>query len=244
MQRRPVAFGQRISEAVRPRQRRERNAYAVWELTLKCNLAYEEHCGSRAGKARDDELSTEEALDLVRQVAEKGIDEVTIEGGEAFLRKDWFTIARAITDAGMSCSMITGGIRGVARAFAAHERGRHRRRFRVGRRAPGYARRHSRSSGLLLVLLRGARPFPRGRPRDLHQHADQSALGVRAARPLRAPNQLGQTLDASSSRRTRCANTSSSSRATKWRVPSCSAKTTAPTILVRPSRFAGKGKSR
>jgi radical SAM protein with 4Fe4S-binding SPASM domain len=104
------------SEAVRPRQRRERNAYAVWELTLKCNLACE-HCGSRAGKARDNELSTEEALGLVRQLAETGIDEVTIEGGEAFLRKDWFTIARAITDAGMSCSMVTGGY-GVSRELA------------------------------------------------------------------------------------------------------------------------------
>jgi radical SAM protein with 4Fe4S-binding SPASM domain len=85
-----------------------RRAYAVWELTLKCNLACG-HCGSRAGDKRDDELSTDEALDLVRQLADLGITEVTIEGGEAFLRKDWLTIARAISAAGMSCTMVTGG---------------------------------------------------------------------------------------------------------------------------------------
>ena len=38
--------------------------YVVWELTLRCDLACK-HCGSRAGKAREDEMSTEEALGVV-----------------------------------------------------------------------------------------------------------------------------------------------------------------------------------
>ncbi len=96
--------------------RRSRAAYAVWELTLKCNLACG-HCGSRAGERREDELSTEEAMDLVRQLAELGITEVTIEGGEAFLRPDWLDIARAITAHGMACSMTTGGY-GMSRELA------------------------------------------------------------------------------------------------------------------------------
>lgn len=96
-----------------PQPRRSRTAYAVWELTLKCNLACS-HCGSRAGDAREDELSTGEALDLVRQLAELGITEVTIEGGEAFLRPDWLEIARAIVDHGMRCSMTSGGY-GISR---------------------------------------------------------------------------------------------------------------------------------
>jgi MoaA/NifB/PqqE/SkfB family radical SAM enzyme len=45
-------------------------AYVVWELTLRCDLACD-HCGSRAGKARPDELSTDEALDVVRQLADR-----------------------------------------------------------------------------------------------------------------------------------------------------------------------------
>ncbi|MEH1892797.1 MAG: nif11-class peptide radical SAM maturase 3 [Nostoc sp.] len=85
-----------------------RISYAVWEITLKCNLACQ-HCGSRAGHTRANELSTAEALDLVRQMAEVGITEVTIIGGEAFLRPDWLEIAQAITKAGMFCGMTTGG---------------------------------------------------------------------------------------------------------------------------------------
>ncbi|MDB9392870.1 radical SAM protein, partial [Microcystis aeruginosa] len=38
-----------------------------------------------------------------------GIKEVTLIGGEAFLRPDWLDIARAITDAGMICGVTTGG---------------------------------------------------------------------------------------------------------------------------------------
>jgi radical SAM protein with 4Fe4S-binding SPASM domain len=87
---------------------RPRRSYAVWEITLKCNLACS-HCGSRAGEARRNELTTAEALDAVRQLAEVGIDEVTLIGGEAFLRPDWLTIAKAISDSGMVCTMTTGG---------------------------------------------------------------------------------------------------------------------------------------
>ena len=85
-----------------------RISYAVWEITLKCNLACQ-HCGSRAGHTRTKELSTEEAVDLVIQLAEVGITEVTLIGGEAFLRPDWLEIAQAITQAGMLCGMTTGG---------------------------------------------------------------------------------------------------------------------------------------
>jgi nif11-class peptide radical SAM maturase 3 len=85
-----------------------RTSYAVWEITLKCNLACS-HCGSRAGRARTKELSTEEALDLVGQMERVGIKEVTLIGGEAFLRPDWLQIARAIDRAGMRCTMTTGG---------------------------------------------------------------------------------------------------------------------------------------
>ncbi len=81
--------------------------YCVWEITLACDLGCR-HCGSRAGKARDNELSTEQCLGVVQQLAEMGVREVTLIGGEAYLRDDWDVIARAITDAGMSCGMTTG----------------------------------------------------------------------------------------------------------------------------------------
>src|SRR5262245_41350930 len=93
-----------------------RAGYAVWELTLKCNLACS-HCGSRAGDARVQELAPAEAQDLIRQLAEAGITEVTIEGGEAFLRSDWLDIARGIVAHGMTCTMTTGAY-GMSRGIA------------------------------------------------------------------------------------------------------------------------------
>jgi len=81
--------------------------YLVWEITLACDLGCK-HCGSRAGKARENELSTEECLDLVAQFAESGIREITLIGGEAYLRDDWHIIAGAISDAGIRCGITTG----------------------------------------------------------------------------------------------------------------------------------------
>jgi radical SAM protein with 4Fe4S-binding SPASM domain len=97
----PLAAGVRSVDAVRP-------IYCVWELTLACDLACR-HCGSRAGKARPDELSTDECLDLVRQLAELGVKEVSLIGGEAYLRDDWVRVIEAIVAAGMVPNLTTGG---------------------------------------------------------------------------------------------------------------------------------------
>ena len=93
-----------------------RYTYAVWELTLQCNLACV-HCGSRAGRARQEELSTIEALNLIDQIRDAGITELTIIGGEAFLRTDWPVIVAGIRQAGLSCTLTTGGY-GISGAVA------------------------------------------------------------------------------------------------------------------------------
>jgi len=100
-----------------------RPIYAVWEVTLRCDLACR-HCSSRAGRARDDELSPAEALDVVAQLADLGVDEVTLIGGEAYLRDDWLDLVSAIRRRGMRCTMVTGG-RGLSahRAHQAREAG-------------------------------------------------------------------------------------------------------------------------
>lgn len=85
-----------------------RPVHAVWEITLACDLKCH-HCGSRAGKKRDDELTTEECLDVVAQLAELGVREVTLIGGEAYMRKDWLEIIRAIKAHGMSPTIQSGG---------------------------------------------------------------------------------------------------------------------------------------
>jgi radical SAM protein with 4Fe4S-binding SPASM domain len=97
-----------LAAEAREIDRTSRPRYAVWELTLRCDLACR-HCGSRAGRARPDELGTDEALDLVRQLAAMGTREVTLIGGEAYLHDGWFEVAQAITRAGMGLTMVTGG---------------------------------------------------------------------------------------------------------------------------------------
>lgn len=83
--------------------------YAVWEVTLACDQRCV-HCGSRAGKARSDELNTQECLDVARQLGEMGVGEVTVVGGEAYLRSDLPLIVNALRAGGMSVTMTTGGL--------------------------------------------------------------------------------------------------------------------------------------
>lgn len=97
----PLAPESRAVDQVRP-------IYAVWEITLRCDLACV-HCGSRAGRARPDELTTAECLDLVDQMADLGVREVTLIGGEAYLREDWLDIVQALRRRGLHASMTTGG---------------------------------------------------------------------------------------------------------------------------------------
>jgi radical SAM protein with 4Fe4S-binding SPASM domain len=81
---------------------------AVWELTMKCDQPCA-HCGSRAGAARVAELSTAEIVEVGRALARLGCREVSLIGGEAYLRKDILEIVRALADLGLLVSMQTGG---------------------------------------------------------------------------------------------------------------------------------------
>jgi Y-X(10)_GDL-associated radical SAM protein len=87
--------------------RRGLPVHVVWEITAACNLKCT-HCGSRAGRRRPNELSTEECLDLIAQYARLGIRQVSLIGGEAYLRRDWLDLIRAIRAHGMDCSMQSG----------------------------------------------------------------------------------------------------------------------------------------
>jgi radical SAM protein with 4Fe4S-binding SPASM domain len=80
----------------------------VWEVTLKCNLKCM-HCGSSAGKIREDELTTEEALNICDDLADLGFKGIALMGGEVFLRKDWKLLAKKIKDLGIKLSIISNG---------------------------------------------------------------------------------------------------------------------------------------
>ena len=81
---------------------------AVWEITLACcfNCKY---CGSRAGKARENELTTAECLGVADQLAQLGCRRVSLIGGEVFMRPDWAEIVGRLTLHGIRVAIITNG---------------------------------------------------------------------------------------------------------------------------------------
>ncbi|MCP4678099.1 MAG: radical SAM protein [Deltaproteobacteria bacterium] len=81
----------------------------AWELTLACNARCI-HCGSSAGAPREDELTTEEALGLIDDLAALDCEAVTFSGGEPFLRKDWPLLAESLLRAGVRTEAITNGL--------------------------------------------------------------------------------------------------------------------------------------
>jgi radical SAM protein with 4Fe4S-binding SPASM domain len=82
--------------------------YVVWELTMKCDQPCQ-HCGSRAGHAREDELDTDEILEVAKGLVRLGTREVTVIGGEAYLRTDLIPIVRTLAESGIRVTMQTGG---------------------------------------------------------------------------------------------------------------------------------------
>lgn len=99
---------QRLVRTVRDEDRKQPHPlYCVWEITLQCDLGCK-HCGSRAGPKRPDELTTAECLGVVDQLAELKVRELTLIGGEAYLREDWDQIARHASNKGLSVGITTG----------------------------------------------------------------------------------------------------------------------------------------
>lgn len=104
----PSSRDRPLAASSRPVDRATRPIYAVWELTLACDLSCR-HCGSRAGSARPDELTTAEALDVVRQMAALGVKEVALIGGEVYLHEGWLDVVAEIRRTGMQSTIVTGG---------------------------------------------------------------------------------------------------------------------------------------
>ncbi len=85
-----------------------RPIYVVWETTLRCDHECA-HCGSRAGDARPSELSTDELLAVADSLVQLGAREVTLIGGEAYLRSDCYRLISHLRDGGVRVTMQTGG---------------------------------------------------------------------------------------------------------------------------------------
>ena len=79
----------------------------IWELTHRCNLS----CFMCYNVRRPEpELTTEEAFGILMQMAEAGVLRLTLTGGEALLRKDFFDIARRARELDFALTIKTNGV--------------------------------------------------------------------------------------------------------------------------------------
>lgn len=80
----------------------------VWDFTHKCNLRCK-HCYSKSGAVQEEELTTQEAINVVDQLADAGVTALAFSGGEPLSRKDFFEVAEHAVKRGLYISVATNG---------------------------------------------------------------------------------------------------------------------------------------
>ncbi|UCH36258.1 MAG: radical SAM protein [Armatimonadota bacterium] len=82
----------------------------AWEITGRCDLACK-HCRAAAtAEADPQELTPDEALAVVEQLAEAGTRLLILTGGDPLLRPDWPDLAARATAAGIRVTMAPNGL--------------------------------------------------------------------------------------------------------------------------------------
>ena len=84
--------------------------HCFWEITDACNLRCV-HCEADAGRASPDELSTQEALQLVDELADAGCRRVCLTGGEPLVRPDWPALAQRFVERGVEVTVVSNGLK-------------------------------------------------------------------------------------------------------------------------------------
>src|SRR3990172_1996419 len=69
--------------------------FVQFDCTNHCNLRCR-HCVTRGGEELRDELSTQDALKLIRELGSIGVFQIGFSGGEPLTRKDIFTIMEEV----------------------------------------------------------------------------------------------------------------------------------------------------
>jgi radical SAM protein with 4Fe4S-binding SPASM domain len=80
----------------------------VWEMSLRCNM-HCIHCGSAAGKTRPTELTTSQAKKVIHQLDAINTETLVFIGGEPFLRKDWFELAKEVNKTNIQLLILSNG---------------------------------------------------------------------------------------------------------------------------------------
>jgi radical SAM protein with 4Fe4S-binding SPASM domain len=148
--------------AVPARQGRDRSAEIdlqrklrpniYWYLTFRCNLACA-HCWVHSSPQVDTagELTTAEAMCVIQQMVELGVQGCNLSGGEILTRRDALEIVQALADSGIQVVVETNGL-GITAGFLELAGRLQRGRLRIGISLDGgTAQAHER--------LRGPRTF-------------------------------------------------------------------------------------
>lgn len=80
----------------------------TWEVTYGCNLACV-HCLSSSGKRDPRELTTEECVRLIDELAQMQVFYVNIGGGEPLVRRDFLDLVDYATQSGVGVKFSTNG---------------------------------------------------------------------------------------------------------------------------------------
>lgn len=78
----------------------------VWNFTNACNLNCK-HCYQRAGRQASDELTTEERLRVVEEMAKAGVVAIAFSGGEPLISRDFYEVATKVKEEGMYVALAT-----------------------------------------------------------------------------------------------------------------------------------------
>ena len=88
---------------------KDKKPVVVWNITRRCNLKCV-HCYAHAKNQEfKDELTTEEGLKLLDDLADFGVPVVLFSGGEPLMRKDLSTLAEYAVSKGMRAVISTNG---------------------------------------------------------------------------------------------------------------------------------------
>lgn len=82
--------------------------YVQWICSYRCNFSCP-HCGTAAGQAREDELSTQDIFKTIDILADLGCEMFSITGGEPLMREDIFDVITYANEKEIKAGFVTNG---------------------------------------------------------------------------------------------------------------------------------------
>jgi MoaA/NifB/PqqE/SkfB family radical SAM enzyme len=95
--------------SLRPDDDSERRPVVVWDVTRSCNLACIHCFADSAAQAYPGELTTAQGRELLEDLAQFGVREVVLSGGEPLVRRDTLALVEYSRALGLTFALSTNG---------------------------------------------------------------------------------------------------------------------------------------